>query len=188
MVLKGLREPSVVVVKLPVRNGTCWPEKYSASSLSSVSTLGVDSRFARVSLNMAVSTAPKEMPSRSSLATAMVGAVKPLATANGFTVAFSLSPMRVSKPPMMPFKVVLTSGTEVPRESPAAISKPRVSTLFTETSTTATSISTCARRTSSWLTMASSSFKVVGSALRMRAFNDSTGCTVAVGGPPSAPD
>ena len=63
MVWNGLLAPSVVVVKDPVRNGIFSPATTMASSLSSVSTLGLESRLARVSESSALSTAANETPS-----------------------------------------------------------------------------------------------------------------------------
>ena len=170
MVWNGLLAPSVVVVKEPVRNGICWPEMLVASSLSSVSTLGLESRLDWVSVARAVTMAPRPMPLALMRARAMVGDVKPLAMASGSTVTLLFSPKRVSRLPMMPFSVVLSTGTVLAPASPTASSTPAVSTVFTDTSTTAASISTCARRTSSCATVARISFSVVGLARIIRAF------------------
>ena len=176
MVWKGLLAPSVVVVNEPVRKGICCPETLVASSLSRVSTLGVESRLARVSDASAVTRAPKKKPSPFTRDRAIVGDAKPAAMASGSmpVVSASASPPTCCKtPPMMPLSVVLNAGAPLPPRSPPASSTPWVLTLVREISTTAASMSTCARRTSSWPTVASTSCMVPGSARTMRAFKDS---------------
>ena len=82
----------------------------------------------------------------------------------------------------MPFSVVVTSGTEASRLSPAAISTPKVSTSLTETSTMARlDQHLLAGGTSSWLTVDSNSLVVPGSARMMSAFKDSAAWMLATG-------
>ena len=153
MVWKGLLAPSVVVVKEPVRNGICWPDMLVASWLSKVSTLGVESRLARVSVAKALTMAPKKTPSGFSFAKAIVGDMKPEATATGsmptVSAASAFAPARFKMLPTTLFNVVLMSGIVLPLASPPASSTPWLSTVVSEISTTAVSISTCDRRTSS---------------------------------------
>ena len=176
MVWKGLLAPSVVVVNEPVRKGICCPETLVASSLSSVSTLGVESRLARVSEANAFTRAPKKRPSPRTRDRAMVGDAKPAATASGSMEVVSVSPSppaRCSTVPMTPLSVVLNTGAAELERSPPASSTPCVLVCAMEISTTAVSMSTCARRTSSWATVVMTSCMVPGSARTMSAFKDS---------------
>ncbi len=145
MVVKGLLAPAASVVYEPVWNGTFWPTRISASWLSRVSRLGVESRLLLLLDDSAVISAPKlRVPT-------------PMMAPSGRLLGISFSLIALSTlPTEMPVLPKLTPPAPpvLPRASMAHCT-PRASVMSPDTSTIAASTMTWARGMSSCRTMLS---------------------------------